>query len=363
MNVVSIIMLVFALLGALDRIFGNRFGIGKEFEKGFLLVGPLALSVIGMVVLSPALANLLAPFSAFVYDTFKIDPSIIPASLFANDMGGASLATQLARDTKVGSFNALVVSSMMGATVCFSIPLALTCVKKEKHKPLFMGLLCGIVTIPVGCFVAGLICNIPVGLLLLNLLPLIIFALIIAVGILFAPNAFIKIFNILGIFIKIVITLGLMLGILKFLTGIEPIKGLAPLEDGAKICFNAAVVMSGAFPLLFILSKLLAKPIGALERVLKINETSTMGFISTLSTNISTFEMMNDMDNKGVMLNSAFLTSASFVFAGHLAFTLAFDSSYLYQVICAKLISGICALLFSILIYKKVGKLICDKED
>ena len=39
MKIVSIIMLIFALLGAIDRIFNNKFGLGKEFEKGFNLLG------------------------------------------------------------------------------------------------------------------------------------------------------------------------------------------------------------------------------------------------------------------------------------------------------------------------------------
>ena len=30
------VMAVFALLGAADRIFGNRWGLGKEFEEGIL---------------------------------------------------------------------------------------------------------------------------------------------------------------------------------------------------------------------------------------------------------------------------------------------------------------------------------------
>ena len=57
MNVVSVIMLVFCILGGLDRLLGNRFGIGKEFEKGFMLLGTLALSMIGMIVLAPLIAT------------------------------------------------------------------------------------------------------------------------------------------------------------------------------------------------------------------------------------------------------------------------------------------------------------------
>lgn len=353
MNFITIIMAVFSVLGGLDRIFGNKLGLGKEFEKGFMLFGTMALSMIGMIIISPAIASALSPCFEFVYKTVGIDPSIIPASLFANDMGGASLAAEIAQNEKIGMFNALVVSSMMGCTISFTIPFALGCVKKEMHSSLLLGLLCGIVTIPVGCFVSGLLLKLPFKLLIINLLPIIIFALIIGAGLLFLPKICIKIFGLLGSFMKIIITAGLVLGIIKFLTGLEPIKNLAPIEEGAAICLNATIVMSGAFPLMFTLSRLLQKPMAKVGNWLNINETSALGFVSSLATNVTTFEMMNSMDKKGAVLNSAFAVSASFTFAGHLAFTLAFDGTYLPFVIVGKLVSGLFALVFAILIFKK----------
>ena len=362
MNVVSIIMLIFALLGALDRIFGNRFGIGKEFEKGFLLLGQLVLSMMGMIIIAPIIAELLSPAFDFVYNVLGIEPSIIPASLFANDMGGAPLAKEIAKNTEVGMFTAMIVSSMMGATISFTIPLALGCLKKEKHKELILGLLSGIVTIPVGCIVAGLICKIPFIALILNLLPLIIFAGIIAVGLLLIPKVCIKIFNILGVLITVIVTFGLALGMVELLLGIKPIASAAPAKEGMLICLNAAVVMAGAFPLLFILSKLLSKPMERLGRVLGIEKISTLGFLSTLANNVSTFEMMNTMDKKGTVLNSAFAVSASFVLADHLAFTLAYEPSYLLPMTVGKIVAGICAVLFALVIYARVGENLSDKN-
>lgn len=361
MNFVSVIMAVFSLIAAVDRIFGNKLGLGKEFEKGFMLLGTMALSMIGMIIISPAIAEILAPCFNFVYDTFGIDPSLIPASLFANDMGGATLAAEVAKNKEIGMYNALVVSSMMGCTISFTIPYALGCVKKEKQNELMLGLLCGIVTIPVGCLVAGLFSPVPLSVMLLNLLPLLIFALILAGGLMLFPKACIKIFSIFGVFIKIIITIGLALGILKFLVGFEPVKGLASIEEGAAICLNAAIVMSGAFPLLFILSKVLSKPVKKMGAYLNINDTSALGFVSTLATSMTTFGIMNSMDSKGTVLNSAFAVSAAFTFAGHLAFTLAFDADYLPQMIVAKLVSGFAALIFAIIIYKRIGKSIADE--
>ena len=114
--------------------------------------------------------------------------------------------------------------------------------------------------------------------------------------------------------------------------------------------------MSGAFPLIYVISKLLKKPFEKLGGALKINSTSAVGFMSSLATNVTTFEMMNDMDKKGAMLNSAFAMAGAFTFAGHLAYTMARDSSYILPMIVAKLISGFCAVAVAIVIYKRIEK-------
>ncbi len=359
MNFVSVIMLAFSILGALDRIIGNRFGLGKEFEKGFMLLGNIALSMIGMIVISPFIAKALAPCFDWVYNALRIDPSIIPASLFANDMGGASLAKEIAKDSRIGMFNALIVSSMMGCTISYSIPYALGTVGKENHRELFSGMLCGIVTVPVGCFVAGLMLQIPVLHILLNLLPLIVFSGLIACGLTFLPKLTVKIFSLIGTFMKIIITLGLMLGIFEFVTGIQVVEAFADVGEGVDICFNAIVILSGAFPLMYVVSKILSKPMQKLGAAMHVNGVSTMGFISSVVTNATTFEMMERMDKKGVFLNAAFAVSASFVFSSHLAFTMAFDNDYILAMMVAKLISGFCALGLAIIMYPRL----CKQEE
>lgn len=348
LNFVSVFMLCFAVLAAIDRILGNRFGLGKQFERGFMLFGTMALSMIGMIILSPAIANLLSPVLGFFSEVLHVEPSIIPATFFANDMGGAPLADGVSVNRALGTFNALVVSSMMGATVSFTLPYALGAVPAEKHTKMLLGFLYGIVTIPFGCFIAGLFCRLPIGLLLLDLLPLFLFSVLIAVGLMLCPSVCVKIFSVLGAFIKILITVGLVLGMIRFLTGFEVIKGLATLEEGAAVCLNASVVMAGAFPFLYLLSRILTKPMQALGRVLSVNETAALGFVSTLATNVTTFEMMKDMDDKGTVLNSAFTVSAAFTFAGHLAFTLAYDAAYILPMIVGKLSAGVLALLLAI---------------
>ena len=350
MDAITAIMLVFSVLAAIDKILGNRFGLGKEFDRGFMLLGPLAVSIIGMIVLAPFLADILEPALNFVHAKLGIDPSTITSAIFANDMGGGALAREIALDDRLGMYNGLVVASMMGVTISFTIPYALGVVEKSQHRELLLGMMCGVVTIPFGCFAGGVIQGIPMGQLLLNLLPLLILSALLAAGLMLFPEACTKVFGILGKFIQMLITFGLALAIIRFLSGKEIIKGLATIEEGGQICLNAAIVMSGAFPLLFVVSKLIKKPLSVMSAKLGVNEASAMGFVSTLANSMTTFEQMKDMDKRGVMLNSAFAVSAAFVLGDHLAFTLAMDGAFVPGMIVGKLISGFLAVAVAVLL-------------
>ena len=105
---------------------------------------------------------------------------------------------------------------------------------------------------------------------------------------------------------------------------------------------------------MFVVAKALSKPIRKLSGRIGINEVSAVGFISSLATSMTTFGMMSRMDKRGILLNSAWAISAAFTFAGHLAFTMAFDSAYIAPMILGKLVSGVCAVILAAVLAKKL---------
>lgn len=354
MNILNAVIAVFALLGAADRMLDNRFGLGEEFERGFHLFGSLALSMIGMIVMVPLLADVMQPMLAFFHETLGIEPSILPTSLIANDMGGAALAVKVAADPALGMFNGLVVSCMMGGTIAFTIPVSLTAVRREQHRELLLGMLCGIVTIPLGCAAGGLAAGIPFPALMKNLMPLIVFSAVIAAGLIVCPELCARIFSVLGIVIKALITVGLALSILRYLTGIELIRGLTSLEDAAAVSLSCSIFLTGVLPMLALVSKVIKKPMRALGDRLSIDEHAVMGFVATLASSVTTFAMMDKMDKKGMLLNSAFAISAAFAFSDHLAFTMTFNSDYVAAVTVAKLVGGVTSVLLGCVLYRRV---------
>ena len=355
-EVLAIIMAVFAVIGALDKITGNHLKLGDEFEKGILTLGPLSLSMIGMMTIAPALSNLLLPVITPVANLLHFDPSALAGILIANDMGGAALADGVATDPLLGSFHGLCVASMLGATVSFTIPVALRSSKKENHDDVLLGLLCGIATIPVGCFISGLVMGINPLTVLLNLSPALLISVIIILGLLFLRKITVKIFSIFGKFITILITAGLALGIFQQLTGKVILKNTAPIMGSAATVFTICITLAGTFPLIAIISKILKKPLSALGKKLDLDDTSVVGLIATLANSIATMESADRMNRKGRVLNLAFAVSAAFVFGDHLAFTLSYNDDHIIPVIVGKLVAGITALVLASILYKKTNK-------
>ncbi len=355
-EVLAIIMAVFAVIGAIDKITGNHLKLGDEFEKGILTLGPLSLSMIGMMTIAPVLADLLLPVITPVSDLLHFDPSALAGILIANDMGGAALADGVATDPLLGSFHGLCVASMLGATVSFTIPVALRSSKKENHDDVLLGLLCGIATIPVGCFISGLVMGIKPITVLLNLSPALLISVIIILGLLFLRKITVKIFSIFGKLITILITAGLALGIFQQLTGKVILKNTAPIMESAATVFTICITLAGTFPLIAIISKILKKPLSALGKKFDLDDTSVVGLIATLANSIATMESADRMNRKGRVLNLAFAVSAAFVFGDHLAFTLSYNDEHIIPVIVGKLVAGITALVLASILYKKTNK-------
>ena len=352
----AVIMAVFAVIGAVDKITGNHLKLGDEFEKGILTLGPLSLSMIGMMTIAPVLADLLLPVITPVANLFHFDPSALAGIIIANDMGGAALADGIAKDPLLGSFHGMCVASMLGGTVSFTIPVALRSAKKENHDDVLLGLLCGIATIPVGCFVSGLTMGINPLTIILNLSPAILISAIIILGLLKFRKITVKIFSIFGAFITILITAGLALGIFQELTGKVILENTAPLMESASTVFTICITLAGTFPLIAIISKLLKKPLSALGKKLGLDDTSVIGLIATLANSIATMESSDKMNRKGRILNFAFAVSAAFVFGDHLAFTLSYNDQHILPVIAGKLVAGITALVLASILYKKTEK-------
>lgn len=242
---------------------------------------------------------------------------------------------------------------MLGPTIVFTIPVGLGIIKAEDRPALATGVLAGVITIPIGSFVGGLVAGFPLMMVLRNLLPIVLFAVLIALGLAFVPNGMVKGFQVFGRIIVIIITIGLAAAIIEALTPLTVIPGLNSIDEGIGIVGDIAIVLAGAFPLVYVITKVFRKPLMKLGSLLGMNDVAAAGMVATLANNIPMFQMLHDMDRRGKIINVAFAVSAAFVFGDHLGFTAGFDSTMIFPMIVGKLVGGVTAVAVAMFLTRK----------
>ena len=274
-------------------------------------------------------------------------------TILACDMGGGALAQQMTTDPQAAMLGGVICGSMLGATIVFTIPVALGILSEQDRPALAKGILAGVVTIPVGILTGGVVAGFSVLMVLRNLIPIVLIAALIALGLWKAEGAMIKGFSIFGKGVIALITAGLAATIVESLTGFVLIPGMAPVEDGFLTVGAIAIVLAGAFPLVYAATRLLKKPLLKLGKILGVNDTAAAGLIASLANSIATFGMVKDMDYRGKVVNIAFAVSAAFVFGDHLGFTAGFAPELLPAVIMGKLAGGVSAVFVALWLTKK----------
>lgn len=352
-RIILYIMVTFAMLGAADRILGNRLGMGQKFEEGIHAMGPLTLSMSGLLVLTPVISKLLKPVIVPCFEKIGADPAMFAGIFFGIDMGGAPLAQELAQSQQAAQLGGIITASMLGATIAFTIPVSLGIIQKEDRQVLAKGILTGLITIPLGVIAGGFAAGFKPGLILWNTIPIAAISLLIAFGMWKWENAMIRGFVWFGKGIVAVSIFGLAAGILSELTGIAIFQDMTSLKEVFLIIGNIAITLAGAFPLVYCLTKALKKPLLMLGEKIGINESAAAGFLVCLPNNIPMFGMLKDMDAKGKVMNVAFSVSGAFVLGDHLGFVASYSPQMILPVMVGKFTAGISAVLLAYFITER----------
>ena len=365
---IMLIMVVFMIVGGVDRIRGNKLGYGERFEAGFEAMGTLATAMVGMIALVPVIKIVLGGVLGKFFALIGCDPSIFAGLLLGMDLGGYPLAMELAETPVIGSFTGIVVASVMGINVVFNIPVGMGIIEEGDRKYLASGMLIGFATIPIGCILGGLTMigmgfDITVGQVIMNTIPVAVVAVLIILGLLLIQETMLKGFIAFGKGVTIVVTCATVLAVFQYLTGIrlplfhvmvEPnAEGVVPLLDGIQVVGGIALVLLGAFPMVTFITRNFS---GALQKAgakIGLDETSVAGLIANVANNIPMYQMMKDMSPKGKIVNCAFTVSAAFVLGDHLGFCANADQSMILPMIAAKFLGGVTAVILALLLWKR----------
>lgn len=354
-QVIVYIMLVFMAIGVIDKVFlGGRLGYGEKFEEGMGAMGTLALSMVGIMCFAPVLGQLLeAPVGA-AFRLVGADPAMFAGTILANDMGGYNLSKVMTQDVQIQHLSGLFMGAMMGATVVFSIPVSLGIIEQSDRPFLARGMLAGFISIPFGAFIAGLIDGVPMGKIVVNLVPSIVLAILFAVGLALVPNGMMKGFNVFAILISSFITLCLAIAIISHLGGGIPflpfVASMDPIGPQLETCGVIAITLAGAYPMVHFITTVFGKPLEALGKLIGVNDKAAAGMVAALANNIPMFGMMKDMDERGKVLAVAFSVCASFALGDHLGFTAGQDATAIFPMVAGKVLGGIIGIIIAMLL-------------
>lgn len=392
-TIVVYIIMACAFVGAIASVIKPESELGQQFVAGIDSIGPIFLPVAGIMAAAPFLTAFVGTVFGPAYGALGADPAMAATTFIAVDMGGYQLADALAQ-TRESWMMAMVTGYMAGATIVFTIPVALKMLQKKDRKYLALGVMSGLLAIPIGVLVASIIIAIghPVirevvstnaeatyqvflsfSQIGLNLIPLVIVCAVLALGLKFVPDAMIKGFIVFGRVLESVLKIVFVLVVIEYFTGVfttvfgsfgfDPI--IADEEDifrALEVAGAIGMMLCGAFPMVYLIKRYLARPLEIIGGKFGLSSDATTGLLACSANVLALLAMIKDFKARDKVITLAFAVCCAFLFGDHLSFTANFQPAMIMPVLVGKLAAGICAIVFAkLLAVKKAEQL--EKED
>lgn len=372
------IIMACAVIGAIASIIDSESPLGKEFSAGLHAIGYIFIPVAGIMASIPYLSAFVDAVAGPVFHAVGADPAMAATSIIAVDMGGYQLAKALAL-THEGWIMASITGFMAGATIIFTIPVGLAMLDKEDHPYMAVGIMCGVLAIPVGVLVSCLALGImdiairpaiaTVGeatqslamntmQVMRNIAPLAVFCLVLAASLKLFPAAMIRLFLGFGRVMYAAITLVLVCSIVEYFTGaftaIFGHWGFAPIIADAEDQFRAleiagyiGIMLCGAFPMVWLMNRFLQRPMRWLGARLGLSPEGTAGLLAAAANVLAMFRLVKDMPPRDKVLVIAFAVCGAFMFGDHLAFSANFQPTIILPLLLGKLSGGMVGFAFA----------------
>lgn len=374
-TVIVYIIMICAVMGAFGAIRNPEHGIGREFMNGVHTVGHIFVPAAGIMAAIPYLTWFISQFISPVFELIGADPALAATAILASDMGGYQLANAL-KASYEGWVMAMVVGFMSGATIVFSIPMGLAMLNRRDHKYMALGIMSGVLSIPIGAFIATVLIvtfdtdirtiisttaapthvfAISIMQILINLLPLFVFVALIALGLKLVPNAMIAGFMLFGRIMDALIKLVLVFSIVEIFTGffssVLGSWGFDPIMADELDQFRAletagyiGIMLAGAFPMVYLIRKHAAKPLAVVGDWLGLSPAGSAGLLATMANILAMFTLIRDMPPKDKVINISFGVCAAFLLGDHLSFAANFQPTIILPLIIGKFSAGAIAI-------------------
>lgn len=345
------------IIGLIDYVLENRFGFGDKFKEGINNMGSLALAMIGILTITPLISQFILSFTQLFQGNNNFDVSVILSSIIAVDMGAYNVAKDIAISNEMVIFSGILIASIIGCTMSFTLPLALGVVNKKHVADLNKGIILGFITAPIALLIGGIILKIKFTTILVSLIPIILFALILCIGLMINKELVLKVLTIFGKILVVVGAVGLGIQGINSILGLNILQGvIMPLEESIKTVGKIAIFLGGAYVLIHIINLKAKRFINLISSKLKISTESASVLIGSLASAVVVFTSFDKLDERGRIICSAFSVGGAYVLGGQLGYVVAECPEYAYVYIITKILSGVFAIILSIVIYPYLNK-------
>ena len=175
-------------------------------------------------------------------------------------------------------------------------------------------------------------------------LPVVLLAALFLLGIWKKSDQMIRGFSIFASFIRFLITVGLVLGAVQYMTGFTIIPGMAPLEDAMAVVSSIGIVMLGSLPISEILQRVLRRPFSWAGKKAGINEASVAGLLIGMVSVIPVHNKLHQLPSRIAYMNLGIvpLAASAFFFWIHPAQSPVFSTFGLSEPKCGGTVYGPC---------------------
>ncbi len=382
------IIMFCAVLGLIGAIRDPDKGVGREFNAAFNCMGTVFIPFAGMLAAMPYIEKFVLWAFGGLFEKIGADVAVAGALIVAPDMGGYQLANSLAASPETWII-AVFVSYLAGPILGYTIPIGFAMLDKRDYKYFGLGTMAGLLSIPFGVFamitilkysetpVRGEISNVTESSLILdiswyqifiNLLPLAVFCIVIAILLKLFMDIMVKGFLIFGRGLEIAIKVVLVLAIVEYFTGLfstlfgdkwlfDPI--IADAEDQFRALENAGYVvlmLSGAYPMVYLLKKYLSKAATKIGEKVGFSGNGIIALMSSWAEIILVFGLFNRINPADKVKVIAFTVCGSWLIGAHLSFTANFQPNLTAIIFVGKIVGAIIGIFIAMAIAVPAAK-------
>lgn len=357
MNPIVLIMLIFALIGFIDKIFDLQLGLSYSFDDGFSTMLTMMYAIVGIgsvgITLIEAHLDAISSVSAFL----PFDPSLLIGILLAPDLGGYPICEKISAHTTLISLNGVILSSLLGQFLSFQLPIFSSALKPNEFQIAMKGFIIGIAAIPIGFLAGGLLLQTPYRIFIGELIPLILICGLAALGLFRFTDQTLRIFGFLAKIVQLMMYLLFFFAMLSAFFPSFACTDQALIEDCVLTVLKSSIVICGSLVLSKIIMKVCRKPILSIANLLGVNETSVICLLLSCATSLAFLPLFSKMDTKGKMLNAAFAVSGSYVIGGQLGYISNMSDSHSTSVfLISKIICGLFSILLMLKLYPHMSR-------